>query len=849
MRIIAIALWGLLYCVSVTAQVACSIELSNPITENNMTFVVNADPTAEAYSIATTLAGTECRHIPQDKYGYFITTNGSILPTDRNLLVTLTFFDNTGNFSFHYNSTSGDYTQLNFTKNGTDSWVTVTLALADASFRQAQNNGADFRIYGENYLSHISIEKGTLDPVSEAVPSTTASAYSEFIGKAVAGYQVWFETGDATSGWFHWSNGAQPQTGIGNFTFELYPDVREYAPASLRNTGFANLGNGRPAQLFHSSERDVIDTHFDWMEDYGIDGVAVQRFVGTIPSVILNSSEDHLSRIKDAAERTGRIFYVMYDISGGEADWVDRIQFDWVYNVEQNNLLTSSPSYATVGNKPVVCLWGTGFGDRPGTAAETIDLINFLKSRGCYVIGGLPTYWRTETNDSKPAYLAAYEAYDMISPWTIGRFHSNAEADDFLANLIIPDKSYCDAQGIDYMPVIWPGGAWSQWHPEAGPPNESPRNAGEFMWEQARNVQEAGISQVYFAMFDEYDESTALMKAATDWTMVPTDQYFLTLSADGRWLSSDYYLRLTAAAADMIQGSLPNTAHIPINHSDGPLYYRNSFEFRYTNCVTPIHNDFYPLDPCFYHEQTHSLSEVNDPLVEIQLDPTEAHSGEYVVHASGSPASATSSLYYYAISETQIPVTPDMEFSFWKKTHNALGRYVSVDLQFASGKVLRDLPAYTDSLGSGLHPGDGRGTVGVGWEKTKCVIGAGELLGDTITQIIIAYDHPSDTGTYSAFFDDIIITEEQETTTSIKDRPDLHTGITVYPNPFGSSLRVNTVDLSYSNLTLLDLQGRVILEQGITGLSTWVDTRTLPKGVYWLQLSGNSGRVTVKVMK
>jgi hypothetical protein len=78
--------------------------------------------------------------------------------------------------------------------------------------------------------------------------------------------------------------------------------------SSLSNTGFANLGNGSPAKLFHSSDKDIIDTHFDWMENYGIDGAAIQRFVGTIPSIILNSSEDHLSRIQNAAESTGRIF-------------------------------------------------------------------------------------------------------------------------------------------------------------------------------------------------------------------------------------------------------------------------------------------------------------------------------------------------------------------------------------------------------------------------------------------------------------------------------------------------------------------------------------------------------------
>ncbi len=34
-------------------------------------------------------------------------------------------------------------------------------------------------------------------------------------------------------------------------------------------------------------------------------------------------------------------------------------------------------------------------------------------------------------------------------------------------------------------------------------------------------------------MFDEFDEATAIAKAAKDRRMIPTDQYFLTLDADG----------------------------------------------------------------------------------------------------------------------------------------------------------------------------------------------------------------------------------------------------------------------------------------------------------------------------
>jgi hypothetical protein len=88
MKIIPIALTALLQCLSVGAQVAGSIDLSDPGAGNNMTFVVETNRLAEAYSIATTMSGIERRHIPEDKYGYFITTNGSILPTDNNLLVT-----------------------------------------------------------------------------------------------------------------------------------------------------------------------------------------------------------------------------------------------------------------------------------------------------------------------------------------------------------------------------------------------------------------------------------------------------------------------------------------------------------------------------------------------------------------------------------------------------------------------------------------------------------------------------------------------------------------------------------------------------------------------------------------
>jgi len=40
--------------------------------------------------------------------------------------------------------------------------------------------------------------------------------------------------------------------------------------------------------------------------------------------------------------------------------------------------------------------------------------------QGCYVIGGVPTYWRdSRSHDSKPGFQSVYDALNMIQPWTI----------------------------------------------------------------------------------------------------------------------------------------------------------------------------------------------------------------------------------------------------------------------------------------------------------------------------------------------------------------------------------------------------------------------------------------------
>jgi len=69
-------------------------------------------------------------------------------------------------------------------------------------------------------------------------------------------------------------------------------------------------------------------------------------------------------------------------------------------------------------------------------------------------------------------------------------------------------------------------------------------------------------------MFDEYDEATAIAKAAENSSMIPTNQYFLTLDADGVKVSSDFYLRLTQDGAKMIKKEAALQENHPTAHTN-----------------------------------------------------------------------------------------------------------------------------------------------------------------------------------------------------------------------------------------------------------------------------------------
>jgi len=380
-------------------------------------------------------------------------------------------------------------------------------------------------------------------------PGRAANVPGDVVGKITVGYQGWFAcVGDAAPihGWWHWSQDWGRVPSPTNAALIAWPDVREFA--STYQTGYANLGNGAPATLFSSYDQATVDTHFAWMLQNGCDTAALQRFD---PNGGEGATRDAMAqKVRAAAEKTGRKFYIMYDVSGWAA-MQPEIKADWA---DKMSALTASAAYARQGGKPVVGIWGFGFADdnHPWTAAACLDVVGWFKAQGCYVMGGVPTYWRTGVNDSRAGYIDVYHAFDMLSPWMVGRIGDAAGSDWFHDNVNVGDQADCDARGIAYQPCVLPGDL-----------SRRQRAHGDFMWRQFYNMVRVGAQGLYISMFDEFNEGNQIAKTAETAAFLPGNSGMLALDEDGTRCSADYYLRLTADGGRMLKGQIALTAARP----------------------------------------------------------------------------------------------------------------------------------------------------------------------------------------------------------------------------------------------------------------------------------------------
>ncbi|WP_339077812.1 hypothetical protein QQM41_04350 [Acetobacter sp. AC2005] len=261
-------------------------------------------------------------------------------------------------------------------------------------------------------------------------------------GKLIMGYQGWFHcpTDDAYLGWGHWKNGE-------NMAVDMLPDMADFSDGEKCKTLMRDKNNNT-INLFTNSDPKTIEKHFYWMKKYGIDGVAVQRFANIIlDDNSYNSSNIELKYIKNSSERNGRVFYVMYDLSGFPDEKLNLVVNDWENIIKSG--ITKSPSYLRHHGKPVLAIWGLGFSGRSLTPQHAVNLLKSLKDisndfGGVTFIGGVPAYWNEGINDAdnNPDWKKVWSMLSVISPWTVGRYKNIQESDKYKDELLKPDINF-----------------------------------------------------------------------------------------------------------------------------------------------------------------------------------------------------------------------------------------------------------------------------------------------------------------------------------------------------------------------------------------------------------------------
>lgn len=423
--------------------------------------------------------------------------------------------------------------------------------------------------------NRIDVMDGRRVPIGSIEPTRVDA--SSLTGKVMCGYQGWFGTpGDGEGrGWRHYHNPATRQFTPGHASIEFWPDLSELGQHERFDTEFRHA-DGRVAQVFSSAVRDTVVRHFQWMKEYGIDGVFVQRFAtevtkqGTSGKPMAETVNRILDNCRAGAEQHDRTYAVMYDLSGMKSERMSLVKDDWRHLVKEMGIL-EDPAYQHHSGRPVVSVWGVGFGeDRKYGAKEVLELIDFFKNDpeygGLTVILGTSTHWRDGIRDAGAfaTWEPVYRIADIISPWTVGRYRDARQARAYANTRAREDRAWCIANGKEFMPVVFPGFGWSNLKnlTAEDPDVAIDRDGGRFLWAQYdAHIRDGGVKMIYQAMFDELDEGTHIFKSTNDPPI--GESKFQTYAG----LPSDYYLWLVGEASRRLRQEIVSTPDLPVRSS------------------------------------------------------------------------------------------------------------------------------------------------------------------------------------------------------------------------------------------------------------------------------------------
>lgn len=399
------------------------------------------------------------------------------------------------------------------------------------------------------------------DPVVKGAGEVDATSLR---GKVLCGYQGWFRCPEdaAGMGWIHWSRDRRrivPET----LTFEMWPDMSEYSAAERYNAPGFTYPDGRKAELFSSDNEATVLRHFAWMSEHGIDGVWLQHFAVDLPGG--PSADRYASRmrvlqhVREAAQRTGRVWALTYDLSGMPSHRIfDVVTRDWKALVDRK--IVGSDRYVRQGGLPAVDV----FGFYPNEAAHRLPLdvaralVEFFSAPGpyrAYLIGSGDWNWR---KNADPEWASVLKKLDGYAPWNVGNYRTDRDGVRHASTgAWAEDKAECERSGMLWIPVVYPGFSWDHLQRKAPGSTNIPRRGGQFLWEQFHELAKLGADSAFIAMFDEVDEGTAIFKVTNT---PPVESHFV----DYEGLPSDWYLRLVGEGTKTLRGLRPSSPELPI---------------------------------------------------------------------------------------------------------------------------------------------------------------------------------------------------------------------------------------------------------------------------------------------
>lgn len=409
---------------------------------------------------------------------------------------------------------------------------------------------------------------GSVEVVSTLNPGTKPEGtptYPSYDNLVMAGYQGWFSVkGDdsGNNGYVHCGRDGKFEPGYAGI--EFWPDMTEYT--KKYPVDFVYPDNSQ-AYFFSSSDEETVDLHFKWMQQYGIDGVFIQRFISSITSQAIGKVLKHAVK---AAKKYNRAFSIMYDCSGlsTEAD-IYKVLNDWkIINAKYRFSDPSvCPTYLHHNGKPMIALWGIGLQGKGSTPAQFKTMMDNLqdldgaKQKFSYLLGS-SYQWRTGGGDAYPDtkdLVEVLKTADIISPWSVGRYNSIAGFLDRVEKFLKTDILWCRTNNVGYAPVVFPGFSWRNLkNLTVDKYDEIPRLKGDFLWRQIAEAKKAGAKMIYVAMFDELDEGTCIFKCANSKntpifaTSSDPQGKFLGIDDD---LPTDYYLFLAGQAGEWLKGN------------------------------------------------------------------------------------------------------------------------------------------------------------------------------------------------------------------------------------------------------------------------------------------------------